>query len=142
MNDEWETPAWLFDQLNEEFHFVLDAAASEDNFKCSAYLSKELNALRIGWGMNLVIWLNPPYSNPYPWVKKAYIEAEDNTIVLLLPSTTGVKWFQEFVWDNRRHEPKFGVELRFLPGRIKFVGAKSTPRFDSVIVIFWQRHHE
>lgn len=32
--DDWETPQKLFDQLNEEFHFTLDAASSDQNAKC------------------------------------------------------------------------------------------------------------
>ena len=32
--DDWETPQSLFDQLDEEFHFTLDAASNDQNAKC------------------------------------------------------------------------------------------------------------
>ena len=31
--DDWETPQSLFDQLDEEFHFTLDAASNDQNAK-------------------------------------------------------------------------------------------------------------
>jgi len=49
-SDEWSTPDDLFDQLNQEFRFTLDAAASEENHKCSKYYSKKDNGLLASWG--------------------------------------------------------------------------------------------
>ena len=42
----WETPQELFDELDREFHFTLDAASSDDNAKCIHHftLSSELAA--------------------------------------------------------------------------------------------------
>ena len=37
----WETPQTLFDELDREFHFDLDAAASDDNHKCDTYFTKK-----------------------------------------------------------------------------------------------------
>lgn len=30
---DWETPQSYFDELNEKYHFTLDAAASDENHK-------------------------------------------------------------------------------------------------------------
>lgn len=46
----WETPQTLFDELNEEFHFTLDAAASDDNHKCSKYFTAKNSGLEQDWG--------------------------------------------------------------------------------------------
>lgn len=35
--NDWETPQDLFDELDREFHFTLDAAASPSNAKCAKY---------------------------------------------------------------------------------------------------------
>ena len=43
--DDWETPQALFDELDREFHFTLDAAASPTNAKCVKYYTKENNGL-------------------------------------------------------------------------------------------------
>jgi len=37
---DWETPQNIFDALNEEFHFTLDAAADINNAKCLTTLIK------------------------------------------------------------------------------------------------------
>ena len=33
-NDEWETPQYIYDMLNDEFKFDIDVAASYENRKC------------------------------------------------------------------------------------------------------------
>lgn len=48
--DYWETPQWLFDSLNEKYHFTLDSAASDENHKCSKYFTKEDDGLSQDWG--------------------------------------------------------------------------------------------
>ena len=49
-SDEWETPQALFDDLNAEFDFELDACASDDNHKCAEYYTIEQDGLKIMWG--------------------------------------------------------------------------------------------
>lgn len=49
-SDEWATPSELFDELNNEFHFDLDACATDDNHKVSNYYTKADNALTKNWG--------------------------------------------------------------------------------------------
>ena len=40
-SDEWETPQDLYNTLNTEFNFTLDACANEFNKKCSVYYDKK-----------------------------------------------------------------------------------------------------
>ena len=42
-SDSWETPQWLFDELNAEFNFDIDLCATEENSKCGIYCSDYLN---------------------------------------------------------------------------------------------------
>lgn len=46
----WETPQKLFDELDAEFHFTLDAAASDENHKCARYFTQSDDGLRQNWG--------------------------------------------------------------------------------------------
>ncbi len=55
---------------------------------------------------------------------------------MLLPARTDTKAFHAYIWDGEKHQPRAGVEVRFLPGRIKFVGAAHGAPFPSMIVIF------
>ncbi len=139
--DEWETPQWLFDHLNEEFHFNFDAAATYENGKCNTISSDSLN---IPWykGLGMPsggrVWLNPPYSagNIDRFMQKAYEESLKGALVVcLVPCATDTRW-----WHNYAMKAQ---EIRFIKGRVRFVGydengkqvAKS-PTFSSCVVIF------
>jgi hypothetical protein len=67
---EWETPQWLFNLLDEEFHFGLDVCATHENHKCARYFTKEDDGLSQAW--EGTVWENPPYGREIgPWVKRA-----------------------------------------------------------------------
>ena len=131
-SDEWETPQALFDLLDKEFHFELDAAATPQNTKCeSFFVLPECNALIINWHEldELVYWLNPPYSNVSEFIKKAYEESlNDLIVVCLVPSRTDTKWWHEYVMKAK--------EIRFIKGRLKFGDSKNSAPFPSCVVIF------
>lgn len=44
--DQWETPQYLFDELNDEFGFDLDVCADESNHKCTKYYTREQDGLK------------------------------------------------------------------------------------------------
>ena len=46
----WCTPADFFSQLDAEFHFTLDPAATEKSAKCSRFFTPEDDGLRQDWG--------------------------------------------------------------------------------------------
>ena len=48
--DEWATPKEVFEILNEEFDFTLDPCASDMNYKCEKYYTKEEDGLSKNWG--------------------------------------------------------------------------------------------
>ena len=130
-SDEWETPQELFDELDAEFHFTLDAAASDERHKCTRYYTKEQDGLLQDWGGE-VVWCNPPYSRGLmeKWVEKAYRECrtDGTVVVLLIPSRTDVKYFHRFILHR--------AEIRFIRGRLKYDNAKHNAPFSSMIVIF------
>lgn len=128
-SDEWATPQWLFDELNEEFNFTLDPCATNENHKVSNYLTKESNGLAISWGGEKV-FCNPPYSEIDKWVEKAFRETRtDNTlVVLLIPSRTDTRYFHNYIYQRS--------EIRFVKGRLKFGESKNSAPFPSMIVIF------
>ena len=123
---EWGTPQKLFDELNAEFHFTLDACANEHNHKCSYYFNKEQDGLKQPWG-GQVVYCNPPYGRVIAeWVKKA---AESKTlVVMLLPARTDTKWFHEYIYGK--------AEIRFIRGRLHFNDDKPSAPFPSMIVVF------
>ena len=67
---EWGTPQDFFDKLDEEFHFDLDIAASDDNHKCDRYYTKETDGLAHKDEWSGTVWCNPPYGREIGnWVK-------------------------------------------------------------------------
>lgn len=125
---DWETPPELFDALDDEFGFTLDAAATYDNAKCIRYLT---DALDVRWrGHGGAIWCNPPCSVGLgAWVRKGLAESQQGeTVVMLIPSRTDTRWFHDCILDR--------AEVRFLRGRIRFVGAPFTAPFPSMVVIW------
>lgn len=125
---DWETPQALFDELNREFHFCLDAAASKENHKVLLWYTEEQDGLTSEW-FNPT-WCNPPYGRDVgKWVHKAYMESlRGVTSVLLLAALTDTAWFHDWVYGK--------AEIRFIRGRITFVGADNSAPFPSMIVIY------
>lgn len=140
--DEWETPQDLFDRLDEEFCFGVDVCATEDNAKCLVYLGPGARAkhfrdgLGCQWSTISANWMNPPYSNIRAWVQKAWDESERGaTVVCLVPARVDTKWWSIF-WDHDNHRPRRGKDqVRFIKGRLKFVGAEHSAPFPSAIVV-------
>jgi phage N-6-adenine-methyltransferase len=141
-SDEWETPDNLFKQLDDEFHFEMDAAATEENSKCKLFFDKELNALTCDWGDPT--FCNPPYSKIAAFMKKAYEESQKGkTIVCLIPARTDTRQFHDYCMK--------ASEIRLLKGRMKFDNRtlpswradgshkKSGATFPSAIIVFDER---
>ena len=128
--DDWETPQDLFDELDDEFHFTLDAASSDLNAKCEKHYTVEDDGLSQSWAGNNM-FLNPPYGrNMKDWMRKAYEEsqAENTTVVVLVPARTDTAWFHDYVYGK--------AELRFLRGRLKFGGCENSAPFPSLVVVY------
>jgi phage N-6-adenine-methyltransferase len=143
-SDEWETPQDTYDALNKEFRFSTDAAATLGNCKALDFFGPDnpdpdyRDALTVedwyGYGR---IWLNPPYSKCREFMAKAAAEAKKGcTVVCLVPSRTDTRWWHEHVWDRETNQPRPGVEVRFIKGRLKFGGAPTGAPFPSVVVVF------
>ncbi len=125
---EWETPPELFAKLDAEFHFGLDVCASAENAKCAIYFVKETDGLSQDWATR-ICWMNPPYGREIvKWIRKAYESSLNGaTVVCLVPSRTDTRWWHEYVVKG---------EVRFLRGRVRFVGAKAGAPFPSAVVVF------
>lgn len=105
-NDLWRTPKQVFNALNKEFEFRADMASTKENALCEVFFTEEDDSLSLDWvrelfafgrvSCNKWVWLNCPYSNPMPWIKKAQ-ESQLNGlgVVMLLNADMSVGWFAE-----------------------------------------------
>tara|TARA_B110000503_G_C7171429_1_gene424466 strand:+ start:2528 stop:3172 length:645 start_codon:yes stop_codon:yes gene_type:complete len=103
--DTTQTPRWLFEAFNSQYHYVLDAAALKKSALVERYYTPRNNALKKDWSADIglyldansatpAVWLNPPYSNILPWVNKV-IEQQHKGILttLLVPRDNRTQWW-------------------------------------------------
>ena len=134
--DDWGTPSWLFDRMQAEFEFTVDAAALEANRKCERFFSPGIDGLAQDWTAERV-WCNPPYGKGiHRWVHKALMGGAE-VAVMLLPVRTESAWWNHLVVPD-------AAEIRFIRGRVHFTPPSgvdlppggSRPVFASAIVVF------
>lgn len=157
-SDEYETPAEIFDPLNEEFNFLADMACTEENSKCKIAIT---SSLAVPWTHLLInkvvaVFCNPPYSRGLQkrFIKQGAEAMKDGiTSVFLIPSRTDTTAWHTYIWDKNKHKPREGVEVRFIKGRIKFeingepikdkkTGRAQSAPFPSAIVVFKGKNDE
>jgi phage N-6-adenine-methyltransferase len=125
---DWSTPQWIFDILDAEFGFTLDACATAANAKCAHFFTPTEDGLAQDWGKHRV-FMNPPYGRTIAhWMQKAYSSAQQGaTVVCLIPARTDTTWWHQFAMKG---------EVRLIRGRIRFEGAKHGAPFPSAVVVF------
>lgn len=129
-SNEWSTPQELFADLDSEFGFTLDAAATPENAKCQKYFTETDNGLAQSW-IGERVFCNPPYGRAIgQWIKKAAISKAE-IVVMLIPARTDTKAWHRWIFGN--------AEVRFIEGRVRFVRSDKkldNAPFPSAVVIF------
>ncbi|MFK3873075.1 DNA N-6-adenine-methyltransferase [Pseudoalteromonas rhizosphaerae] len=103
--DTTQTPQWLFAALNSQYHYVLDAAATNKSALCERFYTPRNNALKKDWSADISLfldapnstpaaWLNPPYSKILPWVDKVIEQQHKGVLTtLLVPRDNRTEWW-------------------------------------------------
>ena len=115
--DSWETPQALFDEINREGNFTIDACCAHSNAKLARHWTLGDDGLLQSWAGERV-WCNPPYSQILPWVEKAHKAA---LACLLVPVLCDQPWWHVALASARL--------IDFFKGRIRFrppAGVKET----------------
>jgi len=129
-SNEWNTPQWFFDMLNDEFSFTLDPCSNNGNAKCDKHYTIAEDGLLYDWSRDIV-FMNPPYGgHTRDWIKKALDESKKGAIVVcLIVSSTDRSYWHDYIFP-------YASQIRFIRGRLKFSDAESTAPFASAVVIF------
>ncbi len=112
VSDKWQTPKWLFDELSEKYGpFDIDLCATKENSKCKDYYTDYLGnnvTVRIAdeefieEGLCIFegarCFMNPPYSNPLPFIQKAWEDSKHCKVVCLVKVDPSTKWWSVF-WN-------------------------------------------
>jgi len=128
--DEWRTPQWLFDLLNNQYHFNFDCCASEANKKCRNFSSRfesdflEPVDLRI---MNYICWMNPPFSKA-SIMFNTFFSIVIKGIAIYRCDNMETKMWQEVIFPN--------ADWIFIPNkRISYKGMEGKgSRFPSALI--------
>ena len=135
--DTYRTPRYVFNWLNKRFFFEIDGCASYRNKLCKKWIGiapaygdrdnisndflgdallKTLNDyVDCTYGYKPSIFVNPPYSNPLPFVQRAAeLMKAGHLVVMLLPADKSTKWYK-VIHDNATEV------IDIIGGRINFI---------------------
>ena len=129
--DDWKTPAYIYDPLDNEFNFDFDPCPYMHDLAL-------LDGLKVEWGSSN--FCNAPYSRKLKeaFILSAVAESKKGKLcIMLLPVSTSTKIFHEVILPNQD-------EIRFVRRRIKFEGYNTQGEYvtnkvgmhDSMIVVF------
>lgn len=127
-NDLWKTPPQVIEYIQNRFGTImLDLCSSDENKVCDFNINESDNFLDDKW-MHLhmietgyLCWMNPPYSNPLPFVKQAIKWSQYGFAVAgILNHDTSTRWFVEL----QKHA---AVLMPITGGRIAFLDADNKP---------------
>lgn len=130
--DCYETPQWLFDLLDKEFDFIIDACTNDYNenlqdnpfarslkIKCNSkcmyylhdalkewkpqvdHLSEEYKYFLGKDESEYSVFMNPPYSNPGPFLERAWEFSKYMRVVCLVRDDSSTRWYQALVGQTR-----------------------------------------
>ncbi len=140
-DETWRTPFKTWNELHNEFGFVLDACALQSSTLVSdnwygpdhPELSRR-DCLTSDWledSNGGPIFMNPPYGRTIgKFMDKALQEHRRGcTVVCLVPARTDTAWWHDNVIAGK-------AEIRFIRGRLKFNDGPNAAPFPSAVVIF------
>ena len=106
-HDSYATDEWIMSMFEDWF----DPCPLNPDFDPK----KDDDGLRMDWAEKT--YVNPPYSNPLPWVKKAVQEAATGSrVALLLKHDTSTAWYR-ILHEANAHVLLVGERLRYNTGR-------------------------
>jgi site-specific DNA-methyltransferase (adenine-specific) len=125
--DEWETPQWLFDILDNQYLFSLDCCANERNKKIDRYFNDFLNVKQNN--PNAIAWMNPPFSKSEIMFNHFFKEIKKG-IAIYRCDNFETKIWQEKIFPN--------ASWVFIPNkRIAYEGMEGKgSRFPSALIGF------
>lgn len=121
-SDHYATPKSFYAQLDKKYQFTMDPCPYKST----------VDGLQIPWSG--VVYVNPPYSDIYPWLEKGFRELSRDdrenpcqAIVYLLPVRTDTKYFHHFIIKRAK-------ALYFIKGRLHFNDDKNPAPFPVMLM--------
>jgi len=130
--DKRQTPVAVFNRVQQLMRIPLvhDVCAESHTSKCISFWTEEDDAFTKDWldplvagsSMAASLWMNMPFSNPTPWVQRAYeTSVRGGIIAALVPDDRSVGWYQNWVEDK--------ASIIYVPDkRISFEDGEGVPQ--------------
>ncbi len=129
-NNEYYTPAWLFEELGVRFDIdVCAPTGGVEWLPADKHFNIEIDGLKQDW--HGFIWCNPPYSDPTPFIDKFLLHANGIMLVQISKSNAFLRlWNQadaimmlprNIMFEHKDHGKK-GI---FMPVALFAMGAKA-----------------
>lgn len=132
--DTYQTPKYLSRWVVKKWHCTIDGAAFSHNKVCGHWIGKlaegedsithvaddflaeDLPVYLSSWGCGShSIFVNPPYSNPLPFVQRAAeLKQAGHLVVMLLPADKSTKWYS-VIQENANEV------IDIIGGRVNFI---------------------
>ena len=124
--DEWQTPQWLFNKLDEQYNFSFDCCANKKNTKCGIWHNDFLNKLI---NRESVCWMNPPFSKAYEMFEH-FFKVVGEGVCIYRCDNMETKIWQDIILKH--------ATWVFIPkGRISYEGMEGKgSRFPSALIGF------
>jgi phage N-6-adenine-methyltransferase len=113
----WRTPRHIFDSLNAEMNYTLDACADAHNHLCDLYLTEADDAFTTPWHGDGAVWINPPYCLDFQeealhkCLMEVRVAKRRPHVDLLVQASISTKWFLKAFQE---------CEVNLFHGRIAF----------------------
>ena len=121
--DEWETPQWLFNELNKQYNFQLDCCATAENKKCMVHTDNFLDLKTI----NVVAWMNPPFSKATRMFQH-FLEIVTCGVAIYRSDNLETRIYQNLILKKANW-------IHIIKGRINYEGMKGKgARFPSILI--------
>jgi len=125
--DDWQTPQWLFDKLDEQYKFSFDCCATKENTKCIRF-TNNFNG-NAGVIHNSIVWMNPPFSKAEK-IFRNFFFVIDKGIAIYRCDNLETKLWQEIIF-------KHATWILIPKGRISYEGKEGKgSRFPSALIGF------
>ena len=112
-DDNWRTPAWLLELLFPDGRYFDPCPINPEGLRESDG--------RGAWPVDRPVFLNPPYSNPAPWLKMA--ASHPGPVVCLVRCDPSASW-----WSYSE-----GFKVTLIGQRLRFRSAQKAAPFASAI---------
>jgi hypothetical protein len=137
--DEWETPNWLFNKLNEQYDFYFDCCASENNTKCLLYATKFMEIKKL----TEISWMNPPFSKAKEMFEHFFKVINKGVAIYRCDNMETSIWQKIifpnadwiFIFDKRiNYEGESGKGARF-PSALIGIGVETPKEFEGSVLL-------